>query len=132
MRVPPVFADESRHSQGRPTGHEMKIRALIPTIIALAILVGGPFSYGPICGSDPQRGLTCYCCSGTGMNCTMISCAGCGGSHGSAAVDRWSPEMVPESFELLSAAAFAYRGKERSLLPEMAYLEVPHKPPNRA
>ncbi len=76
----------------------MKIRTLIPAIIALVMLVGGPFGFGTMCDTDPRGGLICYCCSATGKNCTMISCAGCCGAHAGSVADRWSPEMIPESF----------------------------------
>jgi hypothetical protein len=108
----------------------MKIRAMIPTLFALAILVGGPISNGFRCDSDPQGGLMCYCCLGKAVNCTMLSCSGCGGAHHRAAADRWTPELTFETFHLLSPAKMVYCEKTISLSPETAYLEVPDKPPN--
>ena len=107
----------------------MKIHTLIPAIIALVILVGGPFGFGPMCDTDPHGGLICYCCSETGKNCTMISCSGCCGAHAGFAADRWSPEMIPESFPAIIPMKIVYGDGEAIRSPETVYLEVPDKPP---
>ena len=107
----------------------MKIRTLIPAIIALVILVGGPFDLGRMCDTDPRAGLICYCCSDLGKNCTMISCAGCCGAHAGASADRWSPEMIPERFQTITPLQVVYGKKEAIRLPETVYLEVPNRPP---
>ena len=109
----------------------MKIRTLIPAIIALVILVGGPFGFGPMCDTDPRGGLICYCCSAMGENCTMISCSGCCGAHAGAAADRWSPEMILESFPTIAPVKIVYGDGEAIRSPETVYLEVPDKPPKR-
>lgn len=109
----------------------MKIRTLIPAIIALVILVGGPFGFGPLRDTDPRGGLICYCCSATGKNCTMISCSGCCGAHTGAPADRWSPEMVLESFPAITPLRVVYGDGEAVRSPEIVYLEVPDRPPNR-
>ena len=107
----------------------MKIRTLIPAIIALVILVGGPFGFGPLCDSDPHGGLLCYCCSDRGENCAMISCSGCCGAHAGVSADRWSPEMIPESFSNNNPMKVVYGNREAIRSPETVYLEVPDKPP---
>ena len=109
----------------------MKIHTLIPAIIALVILVGGPFGFGTMCDTDLRGGLICYCCSDTGKNCTMISCAGCCGAHAGSAADRWSPEMIPEFFPAKIPMKIVYGNGEVIQLPETVYLEVPDKPPKR-
>ncbi|MHB8770461.1 MAG: hypothetical protein ACYC7J_05655 [Syntrophales bacterium] len=110
----------------------MKIHTLIPAILALVILAGGPFGFGKRCETDPRAELICYCCSDMGKNCTMISCAGCCGAHAGSAADRQLPEMLPESFPTLAPANIAYGDGESLRLPETVYLEVPDKPPKRA
>jgi hypothetical protein len=107
----------------------MKIRTLIPAIIALVILVGGPFGFGRPCDTDPRAGLLCYCCSAMGENCAMISCEGCCGAHAGASADRWSPEMVPESFPIQTPFNVVSGDHEAVRSPETVYLEVPDKPP---
>lgn len=104
---------------------------MIPAIIALVILVGGPFGFGPMYDSDPHNGLICYCCSAMGENCTMISCSGCCGAHAGAPADRWSPEMTLESFPAIIPVKIVYGNREAVRSPETVYLEVPDKPPNR-
>jgi hypothetical protein len=110
----------------------MKIRTLIPAILALIMLVGGPFGFGKPCDPDPRAGLLCYCCSDTGEKCTMISCSGCCGAHGGAAADRWSPEMTLESFPAVVPIKIVYSDRETVRAPEAVYPEVPDKPPERA
>jgi len=107
----------------------MKIRTLIPAIIALVIVIGGPFGFGVSCDSDPHGGLLCYCCSDRGENCTMISCSGCCGAHSGVSADRWSPEMILESFPAIVSAKIVYGTWEATRSPETVYLEVPDKPP---
>jgi hypothetical protein len=107
----------------------MKIRTLIPAIIALIILVGSPFGFGPMRDSDPRGGLICYCCSAMGENCTMLSCAGCCGAHAGFNADRWSPEMIPESFPTITPVKVVYGEREATRPPDTVYLEVPVKPP---
>jgi len=109
----------------------MKIHALIPATIALVILVGGPFGFGPMCNSDPRGGLICYCCSDTGKNCTMISCSGCCGAHTGSVTDRWSPEMIPASFLPVFSLKIVTTAGDVIGSPETVYLEVPDKPPKR-
>ncbi|MDA8125433.1 MAG: hypothetical protein M0009_09620 [Deltaproteobacteria bacterium] len=109
----------------------MKIRALLPTLFALAMLIGAPINNGLRCEADPRGGLICYCCQDKAAGCTMLSCSGCGGAHHSAAMERWSPEMTFEPFQLLSPARTIYCEKITTLAPEFAYREVPDKPPNR-
>jgi hypothetical protein len=107
----------------------MKIRNMIPAILALVILVGGPF--GRLGDSDPRGGLLCYCCSTTGEKCTMISCSGCCGAHAGATADRWSPEMTLESFPAVIPVKIVYGDREAVRSPEAVYLEVPDKPPKQ-
>jgi len=115
-------------SSGSGAGH-MKIHTLIPAIIALIILVGGPFGFGTMCEDDPRGGLICYCCSDTGKTCTMISCAGCCGAHVGSVADRWAPEMLPESFPVMISLRILCGDGELIRSPETVYLEVPDKPP---
>jgi hypothetical protein len=61
----------------------------------------------------------------------MISCSGCCGGHAGTAADRWSPEMILESFPMISPTAVAYGDGEAIRSPETVYLEVPDKPPKR-
>lgn len=107
----------------------MKIRTMIPAIIALVILVGGAFGFGWLCDTDPRGGLICYCCSDTGKHCTMISCTGCCGAHTGSVADRWSPEMIPEFFPATIPVTIAHGDGETIRSPEIVYLEVPDKPP---
>jgi hypothetical protein len=109
----------------------MKVRTLIPAIIALVILVGSPFGFGPLRDTDPRGGLICYCGCAMGENCTMISCAGCCGAHARATADRWAPEMIPESFPAVIYVKILYGAGEVIRSPETVYLEVPDKPPNK-
>jgi hypothetical protein len=109
----------------------MKIRTMIPAILALVMLVGGPFGFGRLCDSDPRGGLLCYCCSTTGEKCTMISCSNCCGTHAGAPADRWSPEMTLESFRAIIPVKIVYGDREAVRSPETVYLEVPDKPPQR-
>lgn len=111
----------------------MKKHTLIPAIIALVILLGGPFGLGSRCDSDPRGGLRCLCCADQGPGCTMISCSGCcGGQGGQASPDRWSPEMVPASRpEMISLRVVAGLG-ETAIPPQSVCLDVPKKPPRRA
>ena len=110
----------------------MKIRTMIPAIVALVMLVGGPLGVGPSCESDPRAGLVCYCGCATEENCTMISCSGCCGAHAGASADRWSPEMILESFPSIIPVKVVYGSGETIRFPETVYLEVPEKPPRRA
>jgi hypothetical protein len=110
----------------------LKIHTLIPAIIALVILVGSPFGFGSMCNTDPRGGLICYCCSDTGKNCTMISCSGCCGAHSGTPADRWSPEMIPESFPGAIPVRIVYGDGEVIRSPEIVFLEVPDKPPKKA
>lgn len=110
---------------------DTKIHTLIPAIIALVILVGGPFGFGTSCDTDLRGGLICYCCSDTGKNCTMISCAGCCGAHTGTPTDRWSPEMILGSLPPIAPLRVVYGGGEAIRSPETVFLEVPDKPPNR-
>lgn len=110
----------------------MKIRTMIPAIIALVMLVGGPFGFESICDSDPRGGLVCYCCSATENNCTMISCSGCCGAHAGAVADRASSEMIPESFLTIIPTKIVYGDREAVRSPETVFLEVPDKPPKQA
>ena len=109
----------------------MKIRTMIPAIIALVILVGGPFGFGPLRQDDPRGGLICYCGCATGQNCTMISCSGCCGAKAGAPADRWSPEMTLESLPTITSVKVVYGDEEVSRSPETIYLEVPDKPPEK-
>jgi len=110
----------------------MKIRRLIPAVIAFVILLSAPFSHVLTHDSDPRGGLVCYCCSAMGQKCAMISCMGCCGNRPGDVVDRWAPEMVLESNHLLSPLKISCRDKEISRIPETVYLEVPDKPPKTA
>lgn len=110
----------------------MKIRTLIPAIIALVILVGGPFGFGPMRDADPRGGLICYCCSATGQNCIMLSCAGCCGAHAGAPADRWSPEMILGPFPTMTPLQIVYGNREAVQSPETVYIEVPDKPPKKS
>ena len=109
----------------------MKIRTLIPAIIALIILVGSPFGFGPMRDTDPRGGLICYCCSAMGGHCTMLSCAGCCGTHAGASADRWSPEMIPEPVPTMTPLNVLSSRAEAIGPPETVYLEVPDKPPKK-
>ncbi len=109
----------------------MKIRTLIPAIMALVILVGAPFGFGTLCDTDPRGGLVCYCGCASGESCTMISCAGCCGAHAQSAADRWSPEIILESFPAIIIVKIMYDDREASRSPKTIYLEVPDKPPKR-
>ena len=109
----------------------MKIRTLIPAIIAVVILAGGPFGFGPMRDTDARGGLICYCCSAMGTNCTMISCDGCCGAHAGSAADRWSPEMILGSFPIITPVQIVYGDSEVVRSPEIVYLEVPDKPPEK-
>jgi len=110
----------------------MKIRAMIPAILALVILVGGPFGFGRMCDTDARGGLACYCCSDLGKNCTMISCEGCCGAHAGSVADRWSPEMIPTFLPPLFFLKAATNRGEALQPPESVCLEIPDKPPKRA
>lgn len=111
----------------------MKIRTLIPAILALVMLLGGPFGFGRPCDSDPRAGLLCYCCSDTGERCTMISCSGCCGAHASATADRWSPELTLESVPTITPMKkIVYGPLEALRSPKAVYLEVPDHPPEQA
>jgi len=107
----------------------MKIRTMIPAIIALVMLVGGPFGFGSSCGSDPRGGLVCYCGCARGEDCTMISCSGCCGAHAAAAAESSSSEMIPEYFPMIIPVKIVYGDLEAIPLPETIYLDVPDKPP---
>lgn len=107
----------------------MKIGTSIPAIIALFVLLCAPFSYMPICGSGAQRGLICYCCSGTGKKCSMISCASCPAKSGSE-VSPWTPEIILNSHNPIIHLKPVYCETVSFHLPETVYLEVPVKPPN--
>jgi hypothetical protein len=107
----------------------MKIRTLIPAIIALIMLVSGPFGIGPTHDPDPRGGMICYCCSAMGKNCTMISCSGCCGSHAGFVDERWSPEMILESVPAIAPWQVAYGEGEESRSPQTVYLEVQERPP---
>lgn len=107
----------------------MKIRRLIPAVIAFVVLLSAPFSHVLTHDADPRGGLICYCCSAIGQKCAMISCSGCCGTHASDVVDRWSPEMVLESIHLCSPLKMTGLLKDISQIPETVYLEVPDKPP---
>ena len=109
----------------------MKKRTLIPTIIAVVILAGGPFGFGPMRDNHARVGLICYCCSAMGTNCTMISCEGCCGAHVGSAADRWSPEMILGIFPTITPLKIVYGHREAVRLPEIVYLEVPDKPPEK-
>lgn len=108
----------------------MKIRTMIPAIIALVILVGGPFGFGQRCDTDPRGGLVCYCGCAVDENCTMISCSGCCAGHAGASADRWSPEMTLESFPAITSLKGGYGDREAIRAPETVVLEVRDKPPN--
>jgi hypothetical protein len=107
----------------------MKIRTLIPAIIAIVILVGGPFGFGPLRDTDPRGGLVCYCCSAAGQTCPMISCSCCCGGQAGLTADRWSPEMILVSFPTITPLQIVYGDIEAVRSPETVYLEVPDKPP---
>jgi hypothetical protein len=109
----------------------MRIRALIPAVIAVIVLVGGPFGFGPMRDTDARGGLICYCCSSMEKNCAMISCAGCCGAHAGSVADRWSPEMILVSFPTITPLQIVHGGSEAVRSPETAYLEVPDKPPEK-
>jgi hypothetical protein len=109
----------------------MKIHTMFPAIIALAILVGGPFGFRPMCDSDPRRGVICYCCSAIEENCAVISCSDCCRVHAGALADSGWPEMIPESFPAIIPVKIVYGNREAIRLPESVYLEVPNKPPMR-
>lgn len=108
-----------------------KKRTMIPAIIALVILVGGPFGFGPMNDSDPRGGLVCYCGCAMGENCTMISCSGCCGGHTGVLADRWSPEIILMSPPTITPFKVAYGSREDIRSPETVYLEVPDKPPKK-
>jgi hypothetical protein len=110
----------------------MKIRTLIPAILALIILVGSPFGFGTVRDIDPRGGLICYCCSAMGQNCAMISCSGCCGAHAGDPAERWSPEMILTSFPMITPLKIVYGDPEATRSPENVYLEVPDKPPKRS
>jgi hypothetical protein len=108
----------------------MKIRTFIPAIIALLVLLSSPFSYMPLCGSKPNGGLACYCCSDTaGKKCTMISCTGCK-AKGDFDESRWTPEMILDSFCPIIQTKPVYTETEIFIMPETVYIEVPVNPPN--
>ena len=111
----------------------MKKVKWIPAIIALVILLGGPFGLGMPCDSDPRAGLRCFCCADQAQGCTMISSSGCCGvSSGQASPDRWSPEMLPVSRpEMTPLMVFAGVG-EAAVPPQSVCLDVPEKPPRPA
>jgi hypothetical protein len=119
-------------SAGSPSDKTMKIHSLIPAILALVMLVAGPFGFGQLCDSDPRAGLLCYCCSNNGEKCTMISCSGCCGAHVGTPADRWSPELTLDSFPAIISLKIVYDIPEAARTPEAVYLEVPDKPPERA
>ena len=107
------------------------MHTLIPAMLALVILVGGPFGLGKRCETDPRAGLVCYCCLDAGKNCTMISCAGCCGSHSASVADGRAPDMLPEFFSTTVPVTIIYGDGEAVRSPEVVYLEVPDKPPKR-
>lgn len=111
----------------------MKIRTLIPALLALVMLVGGPFGFGQPCDPDPREGLLCYCCSDTGEKCTTISCSGCCGAHAGATADRWSPELTLEAAPTIAPTKkIVFGALEAVRSPEAVYLEVPDQPPEPA
>jgi hypothetical protein len=107
----------------------MKTGKLIPLVIALIVLLSGPFSHVRICDSDPRGGLICYCCSASGQKCTMISCSGCCGSRSRDAIDRWSPEMVLALIHPFSPLPLACWVTQIFQTPESVFLDIPHQPP---
>jgi hypothetical protein len=115
------------------TDDAMKIRTLIPAIMALVMMLGAPFGVGPARDPDPHGGLVCYCCSAMGKHCAMISCSGCCGSHNAGVIDdRWSPEMTLDAHPLITPLQVVYSETEATQPPPPIYLEVPERPPNRA
>lgn len=106
---------------------------LIPAIIALVILLGGPFGLGMPCDSDPRAGLRCLCCADQAQGCAMISCSGrCGGQSGQASPDRWSTEMIPASRPEMTPLMVVAGLGEAAVPPQSVCLDVPRKPPRPA
>lgn len=110
----------------------MKIRSLISVITAAIILMSFPLSHMAAGDADGDGDLVCYCCSAPGEKCSMISCSGCCGcGHRTVtAVDRWSTEMILDSFHLASPLGFVFVEAQGDRSPVSVSLDVPTKPPN--
>jgi len=108
----------------------MKIRAFLPSLIALVVLLGSPFGSLPLCASKPPHGgLLCYCCADTaGKPCAMISCKGCK-SRGALEVPNWVPEMIFSSCVPILHLTPVFFETASFCPPGTVYLEVPVKPP---
>jgi hypothetical protein len=107
----------------------MKVRAFMPALIALIVLLGSPFSSVPLCASKPHGGLVCYCCADmAGKPCPMISCKGCKG-RGALDVPPWTPELIVALVEPILYLTPVFFETASFCPPETVYIEVPIKPP---
>ena len=104
------------------------MRKIIPTIVAILVLLLTPFNYVPLCGSKSPTGLVCYCCINTGKTCTMISCSGCKAPNGLNDF-RLAPEMILQSSGLFVHFIPVYLETESLPRPEIVFIEVPVRPP---
>ncbi|MBI5602118.1 MAG: hypothetical protein HY879_02065 [Deltaproteobacteria bacterium] len=109
----------------------MKRVTLIPSIIALAVLLCAPFSLTPVSGSTQHGGLVCYCCTGQGIPCacTLVSCPKCNTPADVQDTD-WSPDLIYPSFEMTIHFQPVVSRAERFYSPRQVYPNVPVKPPN--
>jgi len=109
----------------------MKTGALIPTIMALAVLVCSPFSFAPASGSGLHGGLVCYCCLSKGITCTcsLLSCPKCDAGAETQDSD-WSPDLINPSFHWNIHFQPVFYKAENDYSPKTVYGNVPVKPPN--
>jgi hypothetical protein len=109
----------------------MKTGTLIPTIMALAVLVCSPFNGAPAQSSGLQEGLVCYCCLSKGITCTcsLLSCPKCDTGAEKQDSDR-APDLVNHSFLWAIHLQPVLSQSESQYSPGTWYGKVPVKPPN--
>lgn len=108
----------------------MKIRAFLPALIALLILLGLPYTpLMRVVVSKHHGGLVCYCCTNAAKPCVMISCSCCKDKTG-IDIPRWVPEMIFNSHHPVVSIKLVYTETEFSITPGKVYIEVPVQPPN--
>jgi hypothetical protein len=109
----------------------MKIGTLIIAFLALAVLVGSPFSFRMADGSPSQGPLVCYCCLAKGIHCHCCSLA-CPKTDTAEGIENfdWCPDIILPSFDLSLHFNLSSRTGERTGPPENIYGQVPVKPPN--
>ncbi len=109
----------------------MKTGALIPTILALVIIVCSPFNFAPASDSGLQGGLVCYCCMSKGITCTcsLLSCPKCQAGDEAQDSDR-VPDLINHSFQWGIHFQPVFYKAESPYSPKTVYGKVPVKPPN--